>query len=56
MQQVHTITLQRRVCMNITNVDLKILSKVLARRLEGLLTIIVEDQTGFIKGRNSYSR
>ena len=38
------------------NVDLKILSKVLARRLEGLLSIIVkEDQTGFVKGRNSYN-
>lgn len=38
------------------NVDLKILSKVLARRLEGLLPIIVkEDQTGFIKGHNSYN-
>ncbi len=36
------------------NVDLKILSKVLATRLEKLLpTIVKEDQTGFIKGCNS---
>ena len=42
--------------ISLLNVDLKILSKVLARRLEGLLPIIVkEDQTGFVKGRNSYN-
>lgn len=38
------------------NVDRKILSKILATRLEALLPrIIKEDQTGFIKGRNSYN-
>uniref|UniRef100_A0A3P9MQD2 Reverse transcriptase domain-containing protein n=1 Tax=Oryzias latipes TaxID=8090 RepID=A0A3P9MQD2_ORYLA len=38
------------------NVDLKILSKVLAILLENLLPLIVkEDQTGLIKGRNSYN-
>lgn len=36
--------------------DVKILSKVLTRCLESLLPIIInEDQTGFIKGRNSYN-
>lgn len=37
-------------------VDVKILSKILARRLESVMSkIISEDQTGFIGGRHSYS-
>ncbi len=36
------------------NVDRKLLSKILASRLENLLPILVkEDQTGFIRGQNS---
>ena len=42
--------------ISLLNVDRKILAKMLAIRLEGLLPkIIKEDQTGFIKGRNSYN-
>ena len=37
-------------------VDVKILAKILARRLESVMpSIISEDQTGFIRGRHSYS-
>ncbi len=36
------------------NVDRKVLSKIVAVRLEGILPLIIKaDQTGFIKGRNS---
>ena len=35
--------------------DVKILAKVLARRLENILpAVISEDQTGFVKNRYSY--
>lgn len=37
-------------------VDVKILTKILARRLESVMPLIIsEDQTGFIGGRHSYS-
>ena len=37
-------------------VDVKVLAKILARRLESVMPLIIsEDQTGFIKGRQSYS-
>lgn len=37
-------------------VDVKILAKILARRLESIMPLIIcDDQTGFIKGRHSYS-
>lgn len=41
--------------ISLLNVDAKILAKVLARRLEGVLPLIIsEDQTGFVKNRHSY--
>lgn len=42
--------------ISLLSVDVKILAKVLARRLENVMpTVISEDQTGFIKGRHSFS-
>lgn len=42
--------------ISLINVDAKILAKILARRLEPLLQSLVKpDQTGFIKGRNSFN-
>lgn len=42
--------------ISLLNVDFKILSKVLARRLENVIPdIISPNQTGFIRGRHSYS-
>uniref|UniRef100_A0A3P9C5G3 Reverse transcriptase domain-containing protein n=1 Tax=Maylandia zebra TaxID=106582 RepID=A0A3P9C5G3_9CICH len=42
--------------MNLLGADNKILSKILALRLEKVMCSIVHaDQTGFIKGRNSYN-
>ena len=39
--------------ITLTNVDYKILTKLLARRLQGVIKKIVhENQSGFIKGRN----
>lgn len=41
--------------ISLLNVDVKILAKVLARRLESILPLIIsEDQTGFVKHRHSY--
>lgn len=41
--------------VSLLNVDVKILAKVLARRLENIMpSIISEDQTGFIKTRQPY--
>ena len=40
--------------IDLLNLDQKLLSKILAMRLEKVLPYIIkEDQTGFIKGRNS---
>lgn len=42
--------------ISLLNVDIKILAKVMAHRLESVLPkVISEDQTGFIKGRHSFS-
>lgn len=42
--------------ISLLNVDAKILAKVLAHRMESFLpTITSEDQTGFIRGRHSFS-
>lgn len=41
--------------LSLLNVDVKVLAKVLASRLEAVLpSIISEEQTGFIKGRQSF--
>lgn len=41
--------------ISLLNVDVKILSKVLASRIENIIPdIISQDQTGFIKGRHSF--
>lgn len=42
--------------ISLLNVDIKILAKVMAHRLESILPkVISEDRTGFIKGRHSFS-
>lgn len=45
----------RLIDQSFLNVDLMILSKILAVHLKGVLPFIGEDQTGFIKGPNSYN-
>lgn len=42
--------------ISLLNDDLKLLSKILAKRFENVLpTFVNDDQTGFIKARNSYN-
>ena len=46
-------TAREKSPITLTNVDYKILTKLLARRLQGVIKKIVhENQSGFIKGRN----
>uniref|UniRef100_H2MR45 Reverse transcriptase domain-containing protein n=1 Tax=Oryzias latipes TaxID=8090 RepID=H2MR45_ORYLA len=41
--------------ISLINVDVKILAKILSLRLESVITLLIKpDQTGFIKGRNSF--
>lgn len=40
--------------ISLLNVDLKILPKILAQRLQQILPTIATDQTGFLLGRRSF--